>query len=249
MLTRVDHIAIAVEDPESALRFYRDLLGLDTHTADGTLPGGASGVVLPAGGSAIALVEAASAEPYAAFVVEHGEGIHHLAFESDSGDDPRGLLPREDHHGAGIAVVGPGEALRFTASPGIGVENIDHVVVASVDSARMAAHFRDSLGLEIKRAMTRPGTGAHLEFAKLGDVIIEFAGPPEPREGPLKPRYFGIVFTVTDIHDAIARTRAAGIRCDDPKPAVQPGALIAGIKEATGGVPVALIQYNARNDA
>ncbi len=123
--------------------------------------------------------------------------------------------------------------------------NIDHVVISSGDSAAVANHFRDKLEIEIKRTMTRPGTGAHLEFAKLVDVILEFAGPGEPRPGPVVAKYCGIVFCVTDIHEAVKRTREAGIRCDDPKTAIQPGALIAGVKESTGGVPFAFIQYNA----
>lgn len=247
MLTRVDHIAIAVTDPEPPLRFYRDVLGLAAYEVDTGLFEGSRTTVVPVGQSAIALVEAQNVEPYGSFVREHGEGIHHVAFETDVQGEARGILPREDTLGAGVATVGPDEALRYPSAPGLGVENIDHVVVASGDSATVAAHFRDALGLEIKRTMTRPGTGAHLEFAKLVDVIIEFAGPPEPRPGPVQAKYFGIVFTVGDIAGAVERVREAGIRCDDPKEAVQPGALIAGVKESTGGVPFAFIQYNAHD--
>jgi predicted enzyme related to lactoylglutathione lyase len=93
--------------------------------------------------------------------------------------------------------------------------------------------------------MTRPGTNAHLEFAKLVDVVLEFGGPPEPKAGPLEARIWGMVFTVADIDATVARLRENGYPVTEPKPAVQPGARIAMVKEGTGGVPFALIQYNA----
>lgn len=258
-LNRVDHVALAVQDLAPARRFYGEVLGLPCieHTAGlpawngdvaGTpLEGPGRKLFFPVGKSAIALFEAAEGSTVESYVRTEGEGVHHLCFELTETSHAGGaLLPREDHLGLGVALVaeGKGFGLRETQNP-TGIENIDHVVIASGDSAATAAHFRDHLGLEIKRTMTRPGTSSHLEFGKLVDVILEFAGPPEPRPGPLRAKYWGIVFTVADIHDAVRRTRDAGIRCDDPKAAVQPGAMIAGVKESTGGVPFAFIQYNA----
>lgn len=237
--TRVAQVVIAASELAAPLRFYRDVLGLPatpTTTIDG-----AAGVLLPVGESAITLVKARQ-EPYASFVAEHGEGIHHLLFESDNVVP---LLPRDQHFGLGIAAQPADAPGRQMGLPTSGVQNIDHVVISSGDSATVAAHFRENFGIEIKRTMSRPGTRSHLEFAKLVDVILEFAGPPEPRPGPIQASYWGIVFCVADIHKAIELTRQAGIRCDDPKTAVQPGALIASVKESTGGVPFAFIQYNA----
>jgi hypothetical protein len=54
-----------------------------------------------------------------------------------------------------------------------------------------------------------------------------------------------MVFTVANIDATIAHLRDNGYPVTEPKPAVQPGAKIAMVKEGTGGVPFALIQYNA----
>lgn len=127
-----------------------------------------------------------------------------------------------------------------------GATHIDHIVISSNDSAATAKLFAENLGLEIKRTMSRPGTRAHLEFAKLKDVVLEFAGP-----GDVKPydevsaKLWGIVFAVDDIDHAVRVTREAGYPVDDPRPAIQPGAKIAGVKSGTAGVPFAFIQYNA----
>lgn len=129
---------------------------------------------------------------------------------------------------------------------GIDATHIDHVVVVSNDSAATAKLFADNLGIEIKRTMSRPGSGAHLAFAKLEEVVLEFAGPGQPEPGAeVKARLGGFVLTVPDIDAAVAHLRAAGIICGDPQPAVQPGAKFAPVKDGTHGVPLGLIQYNA----
>ena len=129
---------------------------------------------------------------------------------------------------------------------GIDATNIDHIVISSNDSAATAALFARNLGIEIKRTMSRPGTGAHLEFAKLDEVVLEFGGPPPsaPVE-EVKAKLWGFVLAVKDLEGAVASLRASGYETSEPRPAVQPGAMIAAVKGGTHGVPFALIQYNA----
>jgi catechol 2,3-dioxygenase-like lactoylglutathione lyase family enzyme len=228
-IERVRHIALAVADVDAVLRFYRDTLGLSP-VSDADVDGRRE-VLLPAGKSALLLRER-----------EEDGGIEEVCFDTAGGPPVPAPLPREEHLGLPISLVAtcpPG------ASPGGQVECIDHLVISSGNSAVVAAHFRDKLGLEIKRTMARPGTGNHLEFGKLVDVVLEFAGPPEPRPGEVKAAFWGIVFTVKDIALVVAACRAAGYETTDPRPAVQPGAMIAAVKHGTGGVPFALIQYNA----
>jgi catechol 2,3-dioxygenase-like lactoylglutathione lyase family enzyme len=234
-LRRVRHIAIACP-VEPALRFYRDALGLSV-VADGPDASGRRSVTLPVGLSAILLVDDSDER-----------GIDHLAFDVEDEDVPRSGQPLDaaSHLGLRLSLY---PAITPPPAPEGRVKNIDHVVIASGDSAKVAAHFRDALGLEIKRTMTRPGTNAHLEFGKLYDVTIEFVGPPEPRPGPLTAAAWGIVFTVDDIDFVADALRSAGYPVDEPRTAVQPGAKIAGVKTGSGGVPLALIQYNALGSA
>ncbi len=128
----------------------------------------------------------------------------------------------------------------------IGATHIDHIVLSSNDSAATAKLFADNFGIEIKRTMSRPGTRAHLEFAKLQEVILEFAGPGEVQPyDEVKARLSGFVLAVPDIDLAVSELRSKGVDVGDPHPAVQPGAKFAAIKSGTNGVPLALIQYNA----
>lgn len=227
-IERVRHIALAVADIDSTLRFYRDMLGVDV--ASDTTLAGARQVLLPVGKSALLLMAA-----------DADGGVDHVCFDAEGALDTPRMLPAGDHFGLRIALAAPSPA----AAPLAGnVECIDHLVISSGNSAAVAAHFRDALGLEIKRTMSRPGTGSHLEFGKLHDVVLEFGGPPEPHPGEVKAGFWGVVFTVKDLDATVATCRAAGYDTTDPRPAVQPGAKIAAVKHGTG-VPFALIQYNA----
>ena len=128
----------------------------------------------------------------------------------------------------------------------IGATHIDHIVISSNDSGTVSQTFADNLGIEIKRKMIRPGTSAQLAFAKLQDVVLEFAGPPEVKPGEeVKANLWGMVFAVDDIEAAVSRLRELGYPVSDPCKAVQPGAKIAAVKSGTHGVPFAVIQYNA----
>ena len=128
----------------------------------------------------------------------------------------------------------------------IEAQYIDHIVISSNDSAATAKLFADNFDIEIKRTMTRPGTGAHMEFAKLREVILEFAGPGEVKPyDEVKAKLSGVVLAVPDIHATVASIREAGFSIGDPHPAVQPGALFTGMRGGTNGVPFGFIQYNA----
>ena len=128
----------------------------------------------------------------------------------------------------------------------IGATHIDHIVVSSNDSAATAKLFAENFGIEIRRTMSRPGTRAHLEFAKLQEVVLEFAGPGEVQpHDDVKARLSGFVLAVPDIDAAVAELRLKGVDVGKPHAAVQPGAKFAAIKSGTNGVPLALIQYGA----
>ena len=128
----------------------------------------------------------------------------------------------------------------------IGATHIDHIVISSNNSGAVAQTFADNLGIEIKRKMIRPGTSAQLAFAKLREVVLEFAGPPQVNpDEEVKAKLWGMVLAVEDIDAAVADLRSKGYTVGDPTKAVQPGAKIATVKGGTSCVPFAMIQYNA----
>ena len=83
-IKKINHVAIAVKDLESALHFWRDQLGLTLdHVED--VPSQASKVAfIPVGDSEIELVQPTDQESgLAKFLEKRGEGLHHFCVEVD----------------------------------------------------------------------------------------------------------------------------------------------------------------------
>jgi methylmalonyl-CoA/ethylmalonyl-CoA epimerase len=81
---RISHVAIVVDDIDSALKFWRDTLGLEvTHVED--VPDEDTIVAfLPTGESEVELVKPTSEDSgVARFLDKRGPGIHHICFEVD----------------------------------------------------------------------------------------------------------------------------------------------------------------------
>jgi methylmalonyl-CoA/ethylmalonyl-CoA epimerase len=83
-IKEIDHVAIVVKDIDSALGFWRDVLGLNLdHIED--VPSQASRVAfLPTGNSEVELVQPTDPESgLAKYLEKRGEGMHHLCMEVD----------------------------------------------------------------------------------------------------------------------------------------------------------------------
>jgi methylmalonyl-CoA/ethylmalonyl-CoA epimerase len=83
-VTKINHVGIAVANVDEALKFWRDILGIELdHVED--VPSSKSKVAfLPVGDSDVELVYPASEDaPINKFIAERGGGIHHLCIEVD----------------------------------------------------------------------------------------------------------------------------------------------------------------------
>lgn len=87
MITRIDHIAIAVQNLDDTLRFYAEKLGLPySHTADEPEQR-AKVAFFPLGGSEVELVQPTDSESgLSKWLDKRGEGLHHICFEVDDID-------------------------------------------------------------------------------------------------------------------------------------------------------------------
>ena len=76
---RIAHVGIAVSDLESALAFYRDVLGLEPHAPE--MVDGATIVALPFGDAEVELLAPVEADsPIGKFLARRGPGIHHICY-------------------------------------------------------------------------------------------------------------------------------------------------------------------------
>ncbi|MBI5484864.1 MAG: methylmalonyl-CoA epimerase [Deltaproteobacteria bacterium] len=119
MLTKINHIGIAVKSLNDALPFYRDQLGMAFLGTEEVAEQKVRVAMLQVGESKIELLEPTSEEsPVAKFLEKNGPGIHHLAYEVNDIEAAIAKLlsdgarmvdekPRKGAHGARIAFVHP----------------------------------------------------------------------------------------------------------------------------------------------
>jgi methylmalonyl-CoA/ethylmalonyl-CoA epimerase len=124
LLRRLDHVAVVVRSTEAALRFYRDRLGLRVAASEEIATPHVRLTYLDAGNAYVQLVEPLDgASALAAWLDEHGEGLHHLCFGVD--DVPAAVATLSDDGTPATLGTGRGRVSAFVgteASHGVRVE-------------------------------------------------------------------------------------------------------------------------------
>lgn len=84
MITRIDHLGIAVRSLEETIPYYENVLGLKLEGREEVESQKVRTAFFAAGDVHIELLEPTSDEsPIAAFLEKKGPGIHHIAFATD----------------------------------------------------------------------------------------------------------------------------------------------------------------------
>lgn len=97
MITKISHLGIAVKDLKTASEMYKRLLNSEPSEMEYVAEQKVNVVKFNVGESTIELLEGTSPEsPISKFIEKKGEGIHHVAYESD---DVKSDLKRLDDSG------------------------------------------------------------------------------------------------------------------------------------------------------
>jgi methylmalonyl-CoA/ethylmalonyl-CoA epimerase len=84
MITRVHHVAVAVRDLETALRFWGEAVGLPVLRSAELPEQGVRAALLACGSCEVELIAPTMPDTgVARFLAARGDGLHHLCFESD----------------------------------------------------------------------------------------------------------------------------------------------------------------------
>lgn len=87
-ITKVNHIGIAVNDIDDAVKLYTDILGLKVTNIEVVADQNAKTAIIPVGETKIELIQSTSPEgTIAKFIERRGEGLHHIALEVDDIQD------------------------------------------------------------------------------------------------------------------------------------------------------------------
>jgi hypothetical protein len=220
--------------------------------------------MLSAGRGYLEIIEPTSeGSPFARFIAERGEGLHHLALWSDGVDEQVAALREqavelEDHEpregftgrlsylhpqaflGAILEVVEPDQGLRGHPAPDSRITRIDHVVLRVPDTVAVSERMYDWFDIETKRTFER---GGHtFSFMRPGDAVIEVIGPT-PGGEPGSGRIAGLAFEVSGIDEVAASLKAVGYPVGEPHPALQGGRIVSVHHSGASGVPVAFIDF------
>ena len=121
MITKINHVGIAVKSIEDAVKLYTDALGLQVKDIEIMEAQKVKMAIIPVGESKIELLESTDPEGVIAKHIEkRGEGLHHLALEVSDIDEALGALkakgtalidetPRASVEGTKIAFLHPKE--------------------------------------------------------------------------------------------------------------------------------------------
>ncbi|WP_456407555.1 methylmalonyl-CoA epimerase [Caldithrix abyssi] len=133
MITQINHIGIAVHSLEEQVPFYRDVLGLNYLGEEIVEDQKVRVAMFKVGEVKIELLEPTDpTSPIAAFLSKKGEGIHHVAFQTDNIEEQLNDLknkqirlideqPRIGAHQTKIAFIHPkasGKVLMEICQPG-----------------------------------------------------------------------------------------------------------------------------------
>ncbi len=133
--SKIQHLGVAVDSIDDALKFWRDAFGLELTELEVVEDQGVRVAMLPIGDSRIELLEATGDEtPVGKFVAKRGPGIHHLCLEVDDINAKLAelkahgvrLIDEEPRIGAGGALIafvhpaGAGGVLIELTQPGSG---------------------------------------------------------------------------------------------------------------------------------
>ena len=114
---RLDHVAIDVRSTEEALRFYEGDLGLHVHSSEVIEAPRVRLTYLDAGNAFLQLVEPLDeTSSIAAWLEEHGEGIHHVCFGVD--DVERAVAAMSDPDAEVVLGNGRGRVSSFVSARG-----------------------------------------------------------------------------------------------------------------------------------
>ncbi len=101
MIKKINHIGIAVNSIEEAVKLYTDVLGLKLKGVEVVADQKVKTAIIPVGESKIELLESTDPDGVIAKYIERrGEGIHHLALEVSNLQDALDTLAKQ-----GVALI------------------------------------------------------------------------------------------------------------------------------------------------
>jgi catechol 2,3-dioxygenase-like lactoylglutathione lyase family enzyme len=267
MITAVDHIAFAADDPERAAADYELVFGQKPQVYAGADGGTLHRFQLD--NIAFEITRATGTA-----------GLHRVGFEVDdmtatarkfgrrglgceapvsetwrAGDGAaieRSVVPISSAttHGVGIALIA---TARSAGTPpptaAHGVTAIDHLVVRSPNPERAIALYGGRLGLDFALDRTNPDWDSRLLFFLCGGVRVEIGHSLAKGVSNEPDQFSGLAWRVDDASAAQQRLQGSGVQTSDAKKGRRPGSQVLTVRSSTCNVPTIFLSETPRDDA
>jgi catechol 2,3-dioxygenase-like lactoylglutathione lyase family enzyme len=275
MLTRFDHLTIAVNDLDGACSSYAALLGTPpswrgTHPEIGTQT-----ALFGVGNALIELVaplpNSEAAEGLCAWLAAHGEGLQAVAFGTDDAEACSSQLRQRGIRctppSAGVAHAADGTLRDYKVielSPKTS-RGLHVLVVERADASQLMAAERTATRLDhfvirtadadAAQALYGAGLGIRLALDRLVEqqrmLFFRVGGVTlevivDPAGGA-QDVFYGAAYRVPDAEAARARVAAAGIAVSDVRAGRKPDTLVFHTRESVCGVPTLVLRDPSRD--
>jgi catechol 2,3-dioxygenase-like lactoylglutathione lyase family enzyme len=267
MITAVNHVALAADDPERAAADYEQVFGRKPQVYAGDdgrtlhrflLDNIAFEIVRATGAAGLQRVGfevddmAATARKFG----RRGLGCEAPMTEhwraGDGSVIERAVVPisAATTHGMGIALVATARS-QGVAPPAAahGVTSIDHLVVRSPNPERAIALYGGRLGLDFALDRTNPDWGSRLLFFLCGGVRVEIGHSLAKGISDEPDQFSGLAWRVDDAAAAQRRLRGAGVQTSDAKKGRRPGSQVLTVRSNTCNVPTIFLSETPRDEA
>ncbi|HLZ82833.1 MAG TPA: VOC family protein [Caulobacteraceae bacterium] len=235
MIVGLDHIGLAIADPEAATRAYEALMGATA------APGAPRRLQLA--NMALEISEGAAAPVFSlGFAVDDlAETARVLERRGIASQDAR--LSAGATHGVAIAL-----ASRRPEPPPPGRPDaphaLDHVVIHTPDPERAVALYGGRLGLDLRLDRANPQWGSRLLFFRCGGAVVEVGADLKAPVSDGPDRITGLAWRVADPAAARARLDAAGLDVSPVRPGRKPGTTVFTVRSGVPGAPALMLGGN-----
>ena len=232
VITGLDHIGLAVDDPDACALAYEILLGAPP-TRGATRRFQLANMALeigPGGGDPVFGLGLAAAD-----LSETRRMLERRGVSADGS-----ILSRSATHGVAIALVAtrpPAPPLARPDAP----HALDHVVIHTPNPERAVALYGGRLGLDLRLDRANPQWGSRLLFFRCGGAVIEISADLKAPVGDGPDRVTGLAWRVVDPVAAQARLATAGLDVSPVRPGRKPGTQVFTVRAGMPGAPALML--------
>jgi catechol 2,3-dioxygenase-like lactoylglutathione lyase family enzyme len=232
MIVGLDHIGLAVSDPERAARAYEVLMGAAPHPGDACRFQLANMALEIAAGGEEPIFSLGFA---AADLAETTRVLDRRGIASEDG-----RLSAKDTHGVAITLAEKHSKPPPAARPDA-PHALDHVVIHTPDPERAVALYGGRLGLDLRLDRSNPQWGSRLLFFRCGGAVVEVSADLKASVSDGPDRITGLAWRVADPAAARARLAVAGLDVSPVRPGRKPGTAVFTVRAGVPGAPTLML--------